>query len=80
MPNRDHARRLMLILLASDADKQSFRLAQDGPAPVDGRERDEHDRREAGADEAGLPRLAAGACRTGGDVRAGGCGGLGVVV
>ena len=29
MPNRDHARRLMLILLASDADKQSFRLAQD---------------------------------------------------
>jgi len=52
MPNREHARRLMLILLANDADKQSFRLAQDGPAPIErgGNERDSHE--GAGASEA----------------------------
>ena len=38
MPNREHARRLMLILLANDADRQSFRLAQDAPAPEPGGE------------------------------------------
>jgi hypothetical protein len=50
MPNREHARRLMLILLANDADKQSFRLAQDAPAPIEriGDERDS----DAGASEA----------------------------
>jgi len=48
MPNREHARRLMLILLANDADKQSFRLAQDAPAPV-----------ERGADERGSTERAA---------------------
>jgi hypothetical protein len=47
MPNREHARRLMLILLANDADKQSFRLAQDAPAPIE-RVGDERETRGTG--------------------------------